>query len=154
MICTQTYTIDRFNAVAVPERFQAEWHELCFGFAKKNYSRFNSLERIVSISAASCGGIRLEPSNDDAFLDSDETLWQRLSYRVIFSADVRETLGILPRTDWVYILLETTGNALNLYSGSKVNSVLLNDNNETVLHFMIKRTRIENGQRIYHFEEV
>lgn len=154
MICTQTYTLDRFNAVALPERFRAEWHELCFGFAKKNYSRFNHLERIVSISASQCAGIRLEPINDNAFLDTDETLWQRLSYRVIFGADVREALFVLTNADWVYALYETCGDGLNLYSGSKIASVVINDSGETVLQFMTKRSRIENGERIYHFEEV
>ena len=153
MICTQVYNLDRFNFVDVPERFQDEWHTLCFGFAKKCYSRFAEMERLVSISAESCGGIRLEPSNDDAFVDSDSVTWQRLAYCVIFGSDVRDALtAIAAGNDWVYTLCETSGDGLNLYSGSKVASVLLNDNGETVLTFVPKLSRVENTVRVYKIE--
>ena len=154
MICTQPYTLDLFNVVAVPERFQAEWKSLCFGFAKKSYSRFNELKRIVTITASQCGGIRLEPINDNAFVDSENVQWQRLSFSVIFSSDVREALSALaPGNDWCYVLCETVGDSFNLYSGAKVASLDF-VNGETVISFAPKLSRIENTRRLYRFEEV
>lgn len=154
MICTQTYILTRFHIVAVPESYQTEWKSPCFGFAKKSYARFAALERLLTVTADSCGLIRLEPSNDDAFLDVDGATWQRLAFQIIFGADLRATLATLTESDWIYVLCETAGDGLNLYAGSKIASISLNDSNETVLRFIPKLSRVENGQRIYLFEEV
>ncbi len=150
-ICTQEYPLNKFNFVSVPEKFQDDWKYQHFGYAKKSYSRFASMERLLTINDV--GGVSvLTPVNDEAFVDADGVTWKRLAYSVTLPGDCVSLFSAYLNSDMVFVLCETVGDGLNLYSGSRIKTVALNSDGNTHVTFAPKKVRYDNRKKIYQFE--